>query len=195
MGHSYYYLNELGLAQNGYAFSKWRKADPDIQNYIILSTGNYFDEAIQHGYAPYGPELLCDIPYQPPTEAIEGLIKRHWSSLKDISVLTKDMEEQTNAITYKKSIRLWKLQRLYRWGYRKASRMAHNNMHNLETLNRFYLDFEVITKHDAQELSFDFKGIEFKIKGGANVEWNAHFIKHDGTKKPYKHFLPTPKCL
>jgi peptide methionine sulfoxide reductase MsrA len=185
MGHVYYYINCLDLSVR--ARSRWGNNYIGDNTSIINGTHSDIEEGITSGYTYYGSELLCNVPYQKPVEYMEDLIQKHWETIKPLQVKAQG-DERESAIYYKKSITRSKLQRLYRWGYRKAERMVNDNSHNLSTLTDFYKTFEKITEHSAAELSHDYDRIEFKIKGGASVEWNAHFIRHDNTRRNYRYF-------
>jgi hypothetical protein len=185
MGHCYYYTNLLRLSARAYNGDEFIAT---INNIVNISNSK-MKRYVSQGWPYYGNTLECGIPYQKKSPYADDLAFEHWHSIKNVKVATSDERGKESALNYKKSIKLYKLQRLYRWGHRQAEKMVHNNYQNLDTLNKFYSAFTTITERNAKDLSLDFKGIEFKIKGGNRVEWDAYFIRHDSTKLNYKHLI------
>jgi hypothetical protein len=189
MGHFYYYVEDLNLSKRVYRNYGWQSEYISNIRRAVNGTNYDFIEAISTGCIQYGHELECGVPYQKKNICVEDLIHEHWKAIKDIEVETEYEDEKESAILYRRSVKLYKFQRLYRWGYRQAEKLVHNNLQNLDTLNRFYSAFEQITERNAEELSHEFEGIEFKIKGGNSTEWQAKFLTHDGTKVDYKNLM------
>jgi hypothetical protein len=187
IAHWYYYARMMGFTPRVW---EGEVLIASIEN-IIDVTNSKMKKYISYGCSYYGDTLLCDVPYQNENRYIDPIILRHWQSIKDVEVITKNPQEIQRGNNYKKSISLSKLQCLYRWGYSQAEKLVPNNNHNLGALHEFYNAFRKITvKHNPEELSYDFKGIEVKIQGGNKIEWDANFIKHDETKIHYQHLIP-----
>lgn len=179
MGHFFYYTWVLNFSKRAYANSMLGAEYLAGRNTIIRNTTWAMEESICRGESNYGYDLSCAVPYQRPVPGLDDLIRDHWKYIKDLKVQASEESAREYAIDYKKSIKLFKLQRLYRWGYYQAAKLVPNNAHNLAALHDLYDALLEITKLDAEELINDYEGIEFQIKGGKRFKWDAHFISHE----------------
>ncbi len=127
-------------------------------------------ESITYGYINYGDELLCNIPYQKPVDSyIEQQILRQYKKLMSTEVKA-DSDNLESAIRYKKSITLGKLQRLYRYGYRSASKRYPYNYHNNSILHDYYKQCEKLCKIQLSELVEP--KLTIKIKTGEKLDYH-----------------------
>jgi hypothetical protein len=185
MGHHYYYMYTLAPS----CISRMdREKQRAYCNEIINATHNDIVKAIEQGQISYGTTLHCAVPRQTTNPVIDPLISRHWSMLKNREVQTTDPQALKAAIRYRESVTNASVKRLYRWGYYQAIQMVHNNDYNRQELNQFYAAFEQVCKRDPAELAKHYTGIEFTVKSGIAVQWDARFISHGGTTISYMHF-------
>jgi hypothetical protein len=186
VGHHFYHVYTLApekLAELG------KGNHVAYYNEMIWFTHHEIVKAIQHGRTKYGTSLHSKVPWQPTIKAIDPFINHHWTRLKYHHILTKEPDSIRAAQAYQASVTLNAIKRLYRWGYYRASKMVHNNDANRATLNHFLEVFEEITAYNPEEASRHYAGIEFRVKPGIKVEWDARIISHGNASVSYKHFI------
>jgi len=127
-------------------------------------------ESIAYGYINYGNELLCNVPYQKPVDSyLEQRIIKQYEKLMSEEIRADD-DDLENAIRYKKSITLGKLQRLYRYGYRTAAKRYPYSYHNSSVLHDYYKQCEKLCKIDLSELVEP--KLTIKIKTGKELDYH-----------------------
>lgn len=190
VGHHFYYVYTLAPEQ----LAVLGQGDPDrYYNEMINLTHHEIVAAITQGRSKYGSFLRSNVPWQPTIQAIDPFIRRHWTRLKVHDIQTKDPDAIRAARAYKASVTLNAVKRLYRWGYYRASKMVFNSDDNRTRVSRFLDVFREITQYSADEISQHYSGVEFRVKPGIEMEWDAKFISHGNAFVSYKHFLTRKK--
>ena len=196
MGHLSYYWSEYYLTGRQLSTRSIYTFEESIES----TTEGDMLEAIYYGYTNYGDELKCVVPYQRPGDgSLEDIIERHWRRVKEAHWKGngyEDEQERETSRNYKKSITKSKLQRLYRWGYHAAEKIAPYSYQNRETLEEF-LNFwkKFCENHKAEEMSHYFKEIEFTIHPGLDLKWEAQWITHERQRVEGKTMYPEEYLL
>ena len=156
MGALAYYVYELGIGE---------KRSHDGRNFfdeddIVRQTLYDMMEAMKSGNSNYGNTFECRVPYQKKVDSalLESIIQKHWTKISLYKRGKCDTyctpTEREVAINYRKTVQLWKLKRLYRWGYRMAERKIPNTYENLEMIQRFITYWNNFTKsHSAEKFT------------------------------------------
>jgi hypothetical protein len=196
MGHLSYYWSEFYLANRRLIPSSIYSFEDSIRS----TTEGDMLEGIKYGYTNYGDELKCVVPYQKPgNSALEDIIENHWNQVKEAEWRGngyEDENEKEAAIRYKKSITKGKLQRLYRWGYHTAEKIAPYSYENRDTLDEFMKFWKRFTDmNDPKELSRYLSEIEFTVYPGKSLKWEAEWITQEGHRIEGKTLYPEELIL
>lgn len=178
MGAMWYYIDEMDLAYE----RSFNPHNPIDGHSMRITTEQEIQEAIHYGYCHYGDTLMCNIPYQKPTENIllEEEIKNMWENVKTYGFKNEDEDDKDRSYKYKRSVTLDKIQRLHRYGFYMAQRWIPDNSHNRSILRDFLQYWGEFTSHNkAEDLHYIYKGIEFVIgKEYGKIEWKAKLLSN-----------------
>lgn len=194
MGALWYYYDELGvnirLSSTGYYTPG--------QN-MRVSTESMVQEAISHGYASYGNELLSNVPAQTETDnsELECQIETFIHNVAGFEVKATDANERKYCEEYKASATGEKISNLHRYGYRMAEKLVPRNYVNANTLSDFLTFWNTFTKaHKAEDLANYLRGVEFSIyREGEEIFWKAKFIPSDGVPREELAFVEHPMTV
>ncbi len=184
MGHLAYFFGEMRLWE--------RRINPqsfytEEQN-IVATTFSDMQEGMSEGYSQYG-QLECAVPHIPDPKSyyLDGIIYDHWDQIRSYKPRLEgyQLEYLDQIKEYRKAITLSKLQRLYRWGWRQASKMCPYSSENQEVLRNFIVYWNKFFKEiSAENLYHDgFKGLEITVQSGDPMKWKARWIHSYGNKR------------
>ena len=182
MGMAMYYYYSLGIHNRPIPNTYWAGNFSDA---VMRTTFNEIQEAVSYGYTNFGDELLCNVPYQREScYNTESMLSEYMYKLKDLEVRTEYEQEKDAALLYKKSVKLWKIQRLHRFGFHWASRLIPNNYENRHKLVSFIKYWDDFSKHieskDLVNSVYEAKIKLNKLRGVIN--WYCDLFTHEGQK-------------
>ena len=132
---------------------------------------------------PFGGELRCNVPKQKWCDSmIDTLVDRTYEKV------LKSVPVSEECSSYKNSITKDKLERLFRFGYRKTESMIPNTWENRIQLDNFISYWDAFCENVlAEELQEVFKSVRFKIyKHKEQISYRATLINRYYYDKPLK---------